>query len=184
MITNSNLKKNPIAVRKRILDAAENIANRDGLSSLTIQAVANEANISKGGIFHHFSDKNCIIDAVFDRIIDKFSSSLDNFLAQDLHHRGKFTRAYINAIFEEILISFKTECNHIAIALIIDPRLKHRWSKWITNKLIIFSEDSNSDLNIARLAADGLWFAFFLETSKYSLSEISSLHNALINMTY
>ena len=44
-----------------ILQAAEALIRREGASRLTIDAVAAEAGLSKGGVLHHFASKDALI---------------------------------------------------------------------------------------------------------------------------
>lgn len=50
-----------------ILDAAEVLIRRSGSRTLTIDAVAAEASLSKGGVLHHFSSKDALISALAER---------------------------------------------------------------------------------------------------------------------
>ena len=50
-------KKQPEQVRRSLLDCAAQIAVEQGLASVTIQAVAEAAGVTKGGLFHHFASK-------------------------------------------------------------------------------------------------------------------------------
>ncbi len=60
-----------MAVRRRsaqtpevILEAAEALIRREGAARLTIDAVAAEAGLSKGGVMHHFASKDALIAAM------------------------------------------------------------------------------------------------------------------------
>lgn len=50
-----------------ILDAAERLIRRSGTRTLTIDAVAAEAGLSKGGVLHHFASKDALICALSER---------------------------------------------------------------------------------------------------------------------
>lgn len=50
-----------------ILDAAESLIRRVGTRTLTIDAVAAEAGLSKGGVLHHFASKDALISALAER---------------------------------------------------------------------------------------------------------------------
>ena len=43
--------------RSQILDAAEAVVMRDGVRNLTLDAVAQQSSISKGGLLYHFPTK-------------------------------------------------------------------------------------------------------------------------------
>ena len=47
-----------------ILEAAEALIRREGAARLTIDAVAAEAGLSKGGVMHHFTSRDALIAAM------------------------------------------------------------------------------------------------------------------------
>src|SRR2546425_8416476 len=48
----------------KLLDAAEAVVVRQGISNLTLDAVAAEAGMSKGGLLHHFRTKDRLVEAL------------------------------------------------------------------------------------------------------------------------
>jgi AcrR family transcriptional regulator len=63
-----------------LLDAAEAVVARDGVASLTLDAVAAEIGMSKGGVLHHFPSKDRLVEAMVVRSAQAW--------------RAHFTRAY------------------------------------------------------------------------------------------
>jgi AcrR family transcriptional regulator len=59
-----------------ILDAAEAVVRRAGARALTIDAVAAEADLSKGGVLHHFSSKNALIFALMGRKLQRLREGI------------------------------------------------------------------------------------------------------------
>lgn len=57
--------------RETILKAAETVVMRDGAHHLTLDEVHKEAGISKGGLLHHFSGKDVLIDAMVARYLER-----------------------------------------------------------------------------------------------------------------
>lgn len=53
-----------LAMIDKVLDAAEAVLARDGVGRLTMDAVAAEAAVSKGGVLHHFRSKDALVSAV------------------------------------------------------------------------------------------------------------------------
>lgn len=53
--------------RDHLLDAAEAVIAREGAAGLTIDAVAKEMGITKGGVQYCFGTKDALIDAIFER---------------------------------------------------------------------------------------------------------------------
>ena len=52
-----NAKRSSTATRDTILSAAANLVLRKGASRMTLEAVAREAGVSKGGLLYHFPSK-------------------------------------------------------------------------------------------------------------------------------
>jgi len=56
------------SAREGVLDAFERIVNDRGERAATLDAVAVEAGVSKGGLLYHFGSKKDLVDGVIDRI--------------------------------------------------------------------------------------------------------------------
>lgn len=65
-----------------ILDAAENVLRRVGARGLTIDAVAAEAALSKGGVLHHYASKEALIRALVARKIRRLREGIAAHEAQ------------------------------------------------------------------------------------------------------
>lgn len=57
-----------VGTRDRILDALENMLLEQGLSKVTLEAVADAAGVSKGGLLYHFNTKDAMIAAMVRRM--------------------------------------------------------------------------------------------------------------------
>lgn len=55
--------------RARVLDAYADILATDGVQAATLDEVAHRADISKGGLLHHFGSKEDLIAGLIDRLI-------------------------------------------------------------------------------------------------------------------
>jgi TetR/AcrR family transcriptional regulator, transcriptional repressor of bet genes len=63
-------KRRPEEVRRgQILQAAFDVASREGISGLTVRAVAAEAGISHALVLFHFGRKELLVRALLDRVI-------------------------------------------------------------------------------------------------------------------
>lgn len=58
----------PPRARERVLDAYESIVIRDGERAATMDAVAHEAGVSKGGLLYHYASKAALEDALVARL--------------------------------------------------------------------------------------------------------------------
>lgn len=59
-----------------ILDAAEDLIRRSGARALTIDAVAAEAGLSKGGVLHHYASKDALIRALVARKLRRMKDGI------------------------------------------------------------------------------------------------------------
>ena len=60
--------------RDRLLDAAETIVARDGVTHLTFDAVAAHAQVSKGTALYHFACKEDLTTAMIERFVGRFDA--------------------------------------------------------------------------------------------------------------
>lgn len=67
--------------RGALLDAAERVVLRDGANGLTMDAVAKEAGVSKGGVLYAFATKDALIDAMMTRVNAAYDTMIAEFLA-------------------------------------------------------------------------------------------------------
>lgn len=69
--------RNPSATRQRLLDAARDIACEEGASSLSLDAVAARAGVSKGGLLYHFPSREALLRAVVTDSVDRMRDDLE-----------------------------------------------------------------------------------------------------------
>ena len=141
--------------RAKLLDAAGAVIRRDGPQALTLDAVAAQAGVSKGGLLYHFKSKRELLDGLVDRWMDDFQRDIDG-------ESGNFARRYVaandGAHAEEV---------GMLAALVADPQVlaavRDRHETWQDR---VASEGGDPvDATVARLAADGLWLADLLGTA-------------------
>lgn len=151
-----------MSARERILDAAESVCMRVGAAGLTLDEVAREAGVSKGGLLYHFRSKEALAVAMIERFTERFDRAVEELAAQDPEPVGRITRSYIRATVGEAPSTgqaFDLACGSLTAVLANFPdRLavvraqSARWQAAI--------EDDGLDPTHAtslRLAIDGLW---------------------------
>src|SRR3954466_14733340 len=80
--------------RARLLDAASAVVRRDGAQALTLDAVAAEAGVSKGGLLYHFRSKHELLEAMVTGGAAHFEHEIGVAAAQE---GGSFARGYVKA---------------------------------------------------------------------------------------
>jgi AcrR family transcriptional regulator len=84
--------------REKILDAAVQVAIRDGILAMTLDAVAKEARVSKGGLIYHFKSKDDLIAAMLVQFRAKTQRIIEARAAADPEPRGRWFRAVMQTI--------------------------------------------------------------------------------------
>jgi len=146
-----------LSTQLAILDAANRIILRTGAESLTLDTVASEAGISKGGLLYHFASKRKLIEAMLARQMAEVDSLLENELRKN---DGDFVTAYIRASFTSD--PKQSTISQALVAVIAhDPELikplQARFQKM--QKEISSAAVSPEIGTIIRLALDGMWIA-------------------------
>jgi len=136
---------------------------------LTLDAVAREAGITKGGILYHFGTKEALVAAMIDRLGADFERDLEWRIqggtgAEEL---GAFARAYAGATFEP---GEPQPDDHLGVAgallaavagspELLDP-LRERYAAW--QRRVERDGIDPAAATVVRLAADGLVMAEML----------------------
>ncbi|MGG3448524.1 TetR/AcrR family transcriptional regulator [Domibacillus aminovorans] len=172
------MKENTL--EKELLAATSRIINTQGVSRLTLENVAQEAGVSKGGLLYHFPNKKALIMGVLNQIIQRYTDSFLTPSNQDTDP-GETLRAYIEVSLKDP----QQMTSGLLAAMTSDPELlapfQEHYELW--QKQI---EEDGVDPVIAtiiRLAVDGLWFSdmFGLAPIQDNLRE--NVLNELLTMT-
>jgi AcrR family transcriptional regulator len=143
--------------RTELLDAAVAVVRRDGAAALTLDAVAAEAGVSKGGVLYHFATKRALIDGLLERWLDDFEERLDS--------GGDLLSGYVLACDLSDAGPDRTASEFGMLAgLIGEPRVleatRERQRGWMERMLAGVADPT--DAWMVRLAADGLWYSDLL----------------------
>jgi len=167
-----------------MLDAAEEVVLRDGIGCLTLDAVAREAKLSKGGLLHHYHSKDALIDALVRRTVDawreEFTAAIDSqpsgpgrvpgaFLSVCLSESGKWTE------------SLRRRGLVLVAALVHDS--KHVEPVRAVHRLLaerIAADGLPPGVGEAvMLASDGLWFNWIFGLQEPSTEQRGAIRAAL-----
>lgn len=156
MLTPYMRPKNPEAVRRSLKEAAGRLAVEKGLPALSVKEISEAAGVSKGGFFHHYPSKHALIDEIISDLMVWLDEKIESHMAEDPVLHGRFTRAYVQMIFEG---DFHTD-HWLAIwaSLYSVPDLGRTWLNWFNARLERHHDtDSDVYLEAVRFAADGFW---------------------------
>lgn len=177
-------KKEPEAVRRALLDAAARLVLQHGLAGVSIQAVADAAGVTKGGLFHHFPSRDALLDGMLTDLLQRLDDEIDALMANDPQPHGAFTRAYVNSALAGNEFAFGGDMAALSMAMITDPRLRPFWATWLQERLVRHRDtDDTPLLEVVRFAADGAWFYGAAGTEGAS-EQLAPLRERLVAMTY
>jgi AcrR family transcriptional regulator len=139
--------------RVQLLDAAAAVIRRDGAAALTLDSVAAEAGVTKGGVLYHFASKRALIDGLIGRWLDELEERLDG---EDL------LAAYVRACDldpEQSASEFGLLAGMIEEPEVLEVA-RERYAEWMERMLDGVRDPV--DAWLVRLAADGLWYSDLL----------------------
>ncbi|MCY0092983.1 TetR/AcrR family transcriptional regulator [Hoeflea ulvae] len=161
MTTRPTRKNNPEALRAKLLDCAAGTIIEHGLPALTLENVARQAGVSKGGLLHHYPGKDALIDGLFEQVVTWFGGLIEAALEPDETCHARFSRAYLRVIAG--LDMARPEEKRLSVLILMlssDPRYCTRWNSWVEARLDDHRLTDGTPLaRSLRLAADGLWLS-------------------------
>ena len=172
--------------RETILHAAGRVVLAKGVGGLTLNAVADEAGVSKGGLLYHFAGKDALLDGMVQQLIDLTEDRIADAMAED-SGPGCWTRAYLAAcaVDPEGGDPFDRLATALIAAGASDPdrlqRLRDHQAHWRDCQRSDGIDPVNAML--VRLAADGLWMNDLFGIDALSPDERSAVVRRLRGMT-
>lgn len=175
------------------MNAAAALVVRDGAGSLTLDRVAREAGVSKGGLLYHFAGKERLIQALIERMIAQFDADLAAHQERDPHSGpGRRTRAFVRATLEgswDRDAGLRPDGAKMFAALLAavatDPALlaplRRRYAKWQSE--LEHDDITPARATVVRLAADGLWFAERLGLASFEPRRRKQIIGELLRLT-
>ena len=141
--------------KQRLLGEAAAVVRRDGAGALTLDAVAAEAGVSKGGLLYHFKTKRDLLDAMLEGWLEEFASEI----AAAEEGKG-FAHGYVAASDISTWAAGERATEFGLLAAMVDEPgtlegVRARYAGW-QERLAAQAPDP-VDATVARLAADGLW---------------------------
>jgi AcrR family transcriptional regulator len=157
--------------RAVILDTAQQLIISEGLQALTLDRVARDAGLSKGGLLYHFSSKEQLIEALVNRVI----SRLDAETAQA-------SASGPRALIEARLDGNRDVLTVLIAGLVTNPALLDRLREQYHARQRIIERNAEP-ATVAHLAAEGLAFCEQLGLITLSPQKRASIVDQIINLT-
>lgn len=146
--------------KRTLIQAAAGIVHSQGVGSLTLEEVAREAGVSKGGLLYHFPNKEALVGAMMDFLLEMFEAEIEAAKDADDTEPGSWLRAFVRATF--YLDDEQRELNAALLAAAADypdvlDAAREAFGRW--QERAIDDGVDPARATVIRLAADGVWFA-------------------------
>lgn len=150
--------------RAAILEAAVRVILRDGALGLTLDAVAREAAVSKGGLLYHFKSKDALIQGMLEHFLAEYEQEVTRGAGGAGGGAAALLRSYIDASFNvdtNQLSPSQARDLHVALfaAVANSPKLVAPFREFADRFMarIAGSGAGSADALLLWLAVDGLW---------------------------
>lgn len=171
--------------RGAVIQAALAIIARDGAARLTIDAIAKESGISKGGVMHQFPTKDAVLKALLDHRIEFFDEFRKHYIEK---HAGKQEQLHLLAqiaTMREALANIDSAALGVLAVIAHEPKILHMLQETDAATVkIIKKEADDTDIALLRwVAARGLITTAILGLCPLSEKERNRLFSLISDNT-
>ncbi|MCZ4511968.1 TetR/AcrR family transcriptional regulator [Streptomyces sp. ActVer] len=144
--------------RTQILEAAIRVTEKEGITSLTLESVAVEAGLTKGGLLYHFRTREELLLAIQRYLTEGWEKHLEARLGKAFAEATVAERAIAYT-----LMDMESQPRKADLAFMVesasDPELAQVWNALVDRWVPVPAEPDPAQLELflARMAADGLW---------------------------
>lgn len=173
--------------RSNLIQAALYVLEHEGARALTLDKVASRAQVSKGGLTHHFKSKQDLFLGVMDHTIQTLNARLEAAYQNepDDGTPGRFTRAYLQVNLDCIRSGEAESMRSLLEMLVAEPSLvllrRHEILKLHEN----IQSDGLNPLHAFTLisASDGCWINVILGFFDAADPMIEQVHEYLFALS-
>lgn len=162
-------KKEPEVNKQLILEAAAEIGATAGWHQVTFQAIVDKIGLSKGGIMHHFRNK----EELLAELVRQSLIELTEWITEEKKVAGVEVApmAFLRFVVKKSSdLHYRRTMKVILQAALVNEEYRTMWEDWFMEHITAGAvEDQPVNSLIIMLVADGLWFADNLGV--YNISE-------------
>lgn len=173
-------KRNPRnreQTRERLVDAAMDVVFEDGARRLSLDAVAERAGVSKGGLLYHFPSKSELLQAMVARHLAQLAEAIRAAHADLTRDRqpNALIRAYLAAVSQDLCMETQAPMGLVAAIAeepgLLEPVRLH--NERLLAELRATSE--TPDLaELAFLAVEGVWYLKLFGLKHFSPTQLEA----------
>lgn len=173
-----------LTCRDHLLDSAEEVILRTGIGSLTLDAVAAHAKVSKGGLLYHFPSKDALILALVQRTCDNWRKDYTAAIEAETPGPGRVPRALLNMCMGSTESCSET-CRRSSVVLVAamvnNPSLTEPLRRTHDDLRSRLRADGGSAAvgEVVVLAMNGMWFEQIFGLQEMPAARLESIRAAL-----
>lgn len=157
-----------------MLDAAETVVVKHGAVRLTLDAVAKQGKVSKGGVMYHFPSKEALLQALVTRAIERSHAAREN-LQPASPAPGQVLRAYVRASVGDPLGNDRVSAALLSVVA-SDPKLMAPVREFFRERLPAIGKDVPFErAALIHLATEGLWLMDLFKLSPFTKTQRASI---------
>lgn len=186
-MTPSKSAKSSSLTRETLLGAATQVILEKGVEALTLDAVARQAGVSKGGLLYHFPNKNALVVGLGEQLIQEFEAALQAEFDRDdaPGTPGQWVRAYIRSTLRMSGQTLALVARLTSLIVEMPPELlkvAEAYEQRCRQRLDADGLDP-TQAAIVQLAIDGLWFSEVFQLSALDETRQAQVVERLLAMT-
>lgn len=167
-------------LRESILDAAQRVLAMKGLVNATMEDIAKEAGLSKGGVFYHFASKKELLLG----IIERYESVLYEVRARIYNELPEQPSRKLKATFLA-LIEHPSRWNENAadiLSMLSDNDMRSAISavkKRLVEDVLIDAPDPHKAV-LAMIISDGVWLSEMFDVTAYPARYVAEVMSGIL----
>ena len=146
------------STKYKIIEATKEVILKNGIDQFTLESVAEEANISKGGLLYHFASKDDLIEAMNAYAAKDFRKLVMTYVQAGESFHAAYVLATTYTLENKSILQITTS---LLAALSINRDLLYIWQEeyqFIQQALANEAMERTTTLLI-KAVCDGLWFS-------------------------
>lgn len=167
-----------------ILEAAEAVVRDGGAAHLTLDAVADKAGVSKGGLLYHFPTKEALIEGMIAQVIERGQERRAVALEQLPATPSRGLKAEIISLLVTHDVDHRVSTALLA-AVANEPKHTSRFRELHRERFAAHTENAPHPerVEIVLLAAYGLFFLDLLQGSPFDARQRAALVEELLRLS-
>ena len=171
------------ARREAIIEAALRLILESGAQALTLDGVAKEAGVSKGGLIHHFSTKEALVRGVINSATQTLHERIESdYEASTDRAPGSFTRCYIETTLSHAEEGYLLPLLELTAREPSMARAMAEHNTWCHQRF----ENDGIDPVLAHVlasAADGLWIEIIFKLDSVNSWRVRAMRACLMELS-